>query len=243
MNKKLLLISLMLTSYICQAQFDVLYKRNNTIVSDGQSYTFIEASCGYDDPCNWKFDVTNTSSQDIYMRIIVDNLVNNDGSNFQVCFASVCLNNITLNGAYPSTAALITPGETNSLGNNFWNLNPAGTATAMSWTLRFQAFDAGDNEIGTPISMSYNYQPTLSVEDSQISNLNVYPTKVKNELNVTVDENVSAVFYDITGKKVKDVQISSGNQKINISELSAQIYIVQFKNEEGKKTAIKIVKQ
>jgi hypothetical protein len=243
MNKKLLLISLMLTSYMCQAQFDVIYKRTNTAISDGQSYTFIDASCGYDDPCNWKFDVTNTSSEDIYMRVIVDELVNNDGSLFQVCFATVCLNSITLNGAYPSTAALITPGETNNLGNNLWNLYPSGTTTPMSWTFRFQAFDAADNEIGTPVSMSYNYEPNLSVEDSEISNLKVFPTQVKNELNVSVDENISAVFYDITGKKVKDVQVLSGDHKINISDLSAQIYMVQFKNEEGLKTVIKIVKE
>jgi hypothetical protein len=243
MNKKILIISLMLTSFICQAQFDVIYKRNNSVVSDGQSYTFSDASCDYNDPCNWQFEVTNTSSQDIYMRVIVDNLVNNDGSNFQVCFASVCLSNITLNGAYPSTAALIPPGGTNSAGNGFWNLNPAGTDTVMSWTLRLQAFDAADNEIGTPINVVYNYQSLLSLEDSEIKNLKVFPTVVKDDFNVSVDENISAIFYDISGQKVKEVEVLAGDQQINISDLSAQIYFVHFRNDKGLKTLKKIIKK
>jgi len=243
MNKKLLLISIMLTSYICQAQFDVIYKRNNSIVTDGQSYSFTDSACGYEDPCNWKFEVTNTSTQDIYMKIIVDNLVNTDGTDFQLCFALVCLNNVSLNGAYPSTAALIAPGETNSLGNNLWNLNPAGTTTPMSWTFRFQAYDASDNEIGTPISMTYDYQPVLSIEDAEVLNLEVFPTVVKNELNISIDENVSAVFYDITGKKVKAVEVLSGDQRLDISDLSSQIYFVNFRNEEGLESTFKIVKE
>ncbi|WP_179351529.1 T9SS type A sorting domain-containing protein [Winogradskyella vidalii] len=243
MTKKLLCLSLILTSFICQAQFDVIYKRNNSIVTDGQTYTFTDAQCEYTDPCNWTFKVTNTSTEDIYMKVIVDELVNNDGSNFQVCFASVCLYNISLGSAYPSTAALITPGATNDQGNSLWNLNDPDTTTNMSWTLRFQAYDAADNEIGTPISVTYNYQPTLSIEDSEISNLKVFPTEVKDELNVSVDENISAVFYDITGKKVKEVQVLSGNQKIMTSDLSSQIYFVHFKNEAGLKTVVKIAKK
>jgi len=243
MHKKLLIISLLLTSFLCHAQFDVIYKRNNSIVTDGQSFNFTDSSCGYNDPCNWKFEVTNTSSEDIYMRIVVDNLVNTDGTNFQLCFALVCLNNISLDGAYPSTAALITPGATNSTGNNLWNLNPADTSTPMSYTLRFQAYDAEDNEIGTPISMIYNYQPVLGIDDVEISNLKVYPTVVKNELNVSVEENVSVEFYDLLGKKVKDVKLKSGDQKINISDLSAQLYFVKIRNENNIKTTLKILKK
>lgn len=243
MNKKLLLITLILVSYICNAQFDVIAQSDNTIVTDGQSFNFTEASCGYTDPCNWKFAVVNTSTQDINVRIIVDNMVNNNGSDFQVCFAAVCLNSITLNGAYPSVAAVIPNRGRSDVGNNFWNLFPAGTTSDMSWTFRFQAFDASDNEVGTPISMTYNYQGTLSEDTSEIPSLNVFSTQLTEELKVSVDENITATFYDLSGRKVKESNIRSGVQSINVSDLSSQMYLVKFSNELGQNNTIKVIKK
>tara|TARA_R110002111_G_scaffold18_3_gene188 strand:+ start:53964 stop:54497 length:534 start_codon:yes stop_codon:yes gene_type:complete len=177
------------------------------------------------------------------MRIFVDNLVGTDGSNFQLCFAGVCLNNIALNSGYPSTAAMIAPGTTNSAGNNFWNQNAIDTSTAMSWTFRFQAFDVNGNTLGTPLNVTYNYTPALSIDDSQLSTLEVYPTSVKNELSVNSTEDLTVDFFDLLGRNVKQANIVSGGDKINISDLSAQPYIVRFTNEEGESITKKIVKQ
>jgi Secretion system C-terminal sorting domain len=243
MKRTLLFISLFLASFASHAQFEVIDKSDESLVTDGQSITFTEAGCDYADPCNWKFKVTNTSSEAIYMRIFVDNLVGNDGSNFQLCFAGVCLNNVALNGGYPSTAAMIAPGATNSAGNNFWNQNDSAITTAMSWTFRFQAFDASGFTIGTPLSVNYNYTPALSIDDSQLSTLEVYPTSVKNELSVNSTEDLTVDFFDLLGRNVKQANIVSGGDKINISDLSAQPYIVRFTNEEGESTTKKIVKQ
>ncbi|WP_438962434.1 T9SS type A sorting domain-containing protein [Nonlabens sp.] len=243
MKKKLLLIALILTSYFSQAQFDVIFKRTNTAITDGQTFDFTESGCGYNDPCNWQFEVTNTSNQDINVRIVVDQMVNNNGSDLQLCFASVCLNSISLNTAYPSQAAVIPVGTTNSVGNYFWNKYPAGTVSPMSWTFRFQAYDANDNEIGTPISMNYNYLGTLSMENSEIPSLNVYPTIVSDELNVSVDENVTATFYDLTGRIVKQVTSITNDQRIDVSNLTSQIYLVHFLNDQNQKTVVKIIKQ
>ena len=243
MKKKLLFMGLILASFVSYAQFEVRDQSDESLVSEGQSFTFSEAGCAYADPCNWKFKVTNTSSEAIYMRIFVDNLVGTDGSNFQLCFAGVCLNNVALNSGYPSTAAMIAPGATNSAGNNFWNLNDSATATSMSWTFRFQAFDSSGFTIGTPLTMTYNYSPPLSVEESQLSKIKVYPTNVVNELNVTSTEDLTANIYDLLGRNVKQVSINSGGDTINISDLSAQPYIIRFTNEEGDTITKKIVKQ
>jgi hypothetical protein len=91
--------------------------------------------------------------------------------------------------------------------------------------------------------MTYNYQPSLNTEISEISSLNVFPTKVQNELNITVDENVSATFYDLAGRVVKEIDVLPGNQKTDVSDLSPQIYVVRFKNSQGLKSIVKIVKE
>ncbi|MBU2922900.1 T9SS type A sorting domain-containing protein [Winogradskyella psychrotolerans] len=243
MKKTLLFLGLVLAAFSANAQFEVRDKSDDSIVTDGQTISFSEAGCGYSDPCNWKFKVTNTSTENIYMRIFVDNLVGTDGSLFQLCFAGVCLNNVTLYSGYPNTAAMIAPGATNSAGNNFWNQNPPTTTTPMSWTLRFQAFNASGMEIGTPLSVIYNFDPSLSINESSLATLDVYPTNTKNELNVNSNENLTADFYDLLGKNIKQVNIVSGDNTIDISDLSAQPYIIRFTNEEGNSIIKKIVKQ
>ncbi|WP_179005050.1 T9SS type A sorting domain-containing protein [Winogradskyella forsetii] len=216
---------------------------DESLVTDGQTIAFSEAGCGYADPCNWKFKVTNTTTQDIYVRIFVDDLVGTDGSDFQLCFAGVCLNDVALNSGYPSTPYLIAPGGTNSAGNNLWNLNPSTTTTPMSWTFRFQAFDSSGFTVGTPLIVTYSFDPTLSVGESQLSDIKVYPTTVVNELNVSANEDLTANFYDLLGRSVKQATILSGDDTIDISDLSAQPYIIRFTNEEGESITKKIVKQ
>ena len=242
MKKKLLFLSLLLTSFFSYAQFEVRDKSDDSIVTEGQTIAFSEAGCGYSDPCNWKFKVTNTSTEAIYMRIFVDNLTNTDGSNFQLCFAGVCLNNVALNSGYPNTAAMIAPGATNSAGNNFWNQNPSTTSTAMDWTFRFQAFDAGGVEIGTPLSVTYNFDPNLSIDDTEFSSVEVFPSQVKDELTVSANQKLTAEFFNILGKRVKTVSLTEGESKINVSELASQLYIIRLTNDEGKRITKKIVK-
>ncbi|MGB0980819.1 MAG: T9SS type A sorting domain-containing protein [Winogradskyella sp.] len=243
MKRKLLLLTFLLTAYLSNAQFEVFDKSDNSQITEGQVFTFSEAGCSYPGDCNFKFKVTNTSAQDIYMRIFVDGLTGTNGDNFQLCFAGVCLNNIALNNGYPNTAALITAGSTNSAGNNFWNQNTPGNTTPMSWTFRFQAFDAGGTEIGTPLTMTYNYNPALSIDDAELVNVNVYPTSVKNKLNVISNDDLTADFYNILGKRVKQVSVKNGDSTIDISDLTAQIYVVRFTNNEGKQVLKKIVKE
>ncbi|WP_458628916.1 T9SS type A sorting domain-containing protein [Winogradskyella sp. PC D3.3] len=243
MKKTLLFLGLVLAAFSANAQFEVRDKSDDSIVTDGQTISFSEAGCGYSDPCNWKFKVTNTSTENIYMRIFVDNLVGTDGSFFQLCFAGQCYNNVALYGGYPNAAAMIAPGATNSPGNNFWNLNDPTTTTPMSWSLRFQAFNASGTAIGTPLNVTYNFDPSLSINESSLATLNVYPTNTKNELNVNSNENLTANFYNLLGKNVKQANIVSGDNTIDISDLSAQPYIIRFTNEEGESITKKIVKQ
>ncbi len=241
MKKILSLISTLLLAFTSYAQFEVKDKSDNSIVTDGQTLFFSEAGCNYSDPCNWKFSVTNTSTDPIYMRIFVDNMTNTDGSNFQLCFAGVCLNSVTLGSGYPNTPAMIAPGATNSSGNNFWNQNAPTTNTIMSWTFRFQAYNAEGNAIGTPLSITYKFDPELSIEDKEFSSLKVFPTQVKNELNISSNQKLTADFFNVLGKKVKKASINSGESKINISELSPQLYIIRFRNEDGKTITKRII--
>ena len=240
MKRKLLILTFIMASFVSFAQFEVRESSNDNLISEGQTFNFTEAGCSYSEPCNFKFKVTNTSSDDIYMRIFVDDLTNTDGSDFQLCFAGVCLNSVTLGSGYPNNAAMIAPGVTNSAGNNFWNQNLAGSP-AMSLTFRFQAFDALGTEIGTPLTMTYNYDENLSVEEVQLTKVEIFPTVANNELTVSSSEALTATFYDLLGKRVKQVAIEPGKVVVDVSDLASQAYIIQFVNAKGNLITKKIV--
>ena len=242
MKKQLLFAVFFLTAFLSSyAQFEVRDYNTNALITDGQELAFSDSGCGYSDPCNWKFKVTNTSASPIYMRIFVDGMENTDGSNFQLCFAGVCLNSVSLGSGYPTNAAMIAAGATNGIGNNMWNLNPAGTTTEMSWTFRFQALDASNNPIGTPISMTYRYSPSLSIEESSLDKVDIYPTVTNDVLNIKTQENLTVTIYNLLGRKVKEFSINSGLTTVDISKLSSQPYLVRFSNKENQYIVKKII--
>lgn len=244
MKKNLLFLTFILASFIASAQFEVRDKSDDSLITNGQEIAFANAGCASTDPCNWKFKITNTSTNDIYMKIYVDNLEGTDGSDFQLCFAGVCLNDVSLGNGYPSSAALIPPGGTNSAGNNMWNQNDPATNTPMSWTFRFQAFDGGGTPIGTPLIITYRFDPNLSIEETETSEVQIYPTTVKNQLNVKSSEDLNVAFYNILGQKVKSAKVMSGTDMIDVSDIAAsQVYIVRFTNEQGESTTKKIIKK
>ena len=60
---------------------------------------------------------------------------------------------------------------------------------------------------------------------------------------MNVNEPISMVVYNVQGKVVKQAQFETGRQTVNVSDLSSQIYIVQFKNQKGGVQTSKIVVQ
>ncbi len=56
-----------------------------------------------------------------------------------------------------------------------------------------------------------------------------------------VNEPVSMLVYDLRGRVVKQGRFETGRQEVNMSDLSAQAYIVQFKNENGATQTTKII--
>lgn len=240
---QLILLVFILTTSITNAQIEVKEYNTTNVIANNQVLSFANAGCGYSDPCNWKFSVTNTSSENIYVKIFVDQLVNTDGSNFQLCFAGVCLNSVSLGTGYPSNAVMIAPGASNGVGNSMWNLNPASTSTPMSWVFRFQAFNSLNSPIGTPMTMTYSFDPSLSLADSEQLNVEVYTSQDSKELNIVSQEQLFIEFYNILGQKVKYSETTASNNTIDVSELKSQPYIMRISNNQGKKIIKKILIQ
>lgn len=85
-----------------------------------------------------------------------------------------------------------------------------------------------------------------------IQSLNVYPNPIKNKgyLNFSVDQTslVKIEFYDLSGKKVKEmkeISLNKGNHRIefNASELNIGIYLCKVKTEQWEKVKRILVKR
>ena len=81
-----------------------------------------------------------------------------------------------------------------------------------------------------------------SAENIILQNLNIYPNPTDSYLNINGDletlMNASAQIFDISGKKVQDVNLnfSSNNATIDVSSLRTGTYILTLSKGEAKKS-------
>ena len=145
------------------AQFTVEDHDGNPIVDgDLVSYgvtTYPEASLD--------FFVNNTSAtDDINMKIEFVSALNADGSQMELCFG-LCYTGIIIGQVYPpgNEVITITPGGQTLAGNHMYNADPGDGTHIIEYVFRFYQVDGSGNEIGTPMSMTYRYDPALGVND------------------------------------------------------------------------------
>jgi hypothetical protein len=120
------------------------------------------------------------------------------------------------------------------------NADPGNGTDVLDYVFRFYQIDMSGNEIGESLSVTYRYDPLLSVNDNNL-NVNIFATSISDELNVTVDEELNLTIYNLQGKIVKSQRLNIGQQSINVSDLSSQMYIAHFDNGRGLSQTTKIV--
>ena len=64
-----------------------------------------------------KFSLQNNSTEDLDFKIRCTSLVNNNGSNFQLCIGGECISSVAVNGIYPSLQNRVNAGA-NTIGFN-----------------------------------------------------------------------------------------------------------------------------
>jgi len=83
----------------------------------------------------------------------------------------------------------------------------------------------------------------LSNEDFKTTELKIYPNPLKgNYLNIESSKDLNVEIFDILGKQVLKISVSSNTKKINVGTLNKGIYIVRLISEDGQVTR-KLIKQ
>lgn len=240
MKKVLLFLGLLAVS-ATQAQMSVT-KSDGTPVTEGQVFSF--NSLDYED-AYFGFLVHNNSSQTITARIECVNVINGTGAGMELCFGDVCLASVSPGHAYPSSAVAIAPGGTNSQFDHFLNTTP-NNGGITDYIFKFYMEDAMGDPVGNSVTVTYRYDPnglSTTAFNANATTAMVKSSIVENNLEIRASKNVQMELFDVNGKSVNRQNLSAGDHSIDVSRLSAGIYILSFNTESNQKSSVKIVKK
>ncbi len=238
MKKHLLLLAVILVAFVSNAQY-VVKDHNGVEITNGMVREF--GTYGVPDG-SLEYYVTNETSNEIYMRIEFVSAVEADGTGFELCFGQ-CYVDLTIGQTVPIAPNYVTipANATTGEGNHFANTLQGNGSTVQDWNFKFYQTDIDGNDIGNNLNFTYRYNPLLGTEDFNKLDVVVSSTVILNEMTVKTVEELNMVVYNLQGKIVKSQQLSIGQQTVDMSGLSSQMYIVNFNNNEGASKTVKIV--
>jgi hypothetical protein len=217
-------------------------KLNGTPINNGDIITFNTAV----DPGSYLgYKIYNSSPDDINVKVRIVSIVNAPGSNLQLCIGPICVNNLIVGNVYPSNLPVVIPanGENGNF-DHFLNTYSNGS-TIIDYVLKFFQVDDAGVEIGNSITFTYRYNPNLGTTSFNQENLGamVKSTIVGSQLDLNVTKNGIIRMYDLNGKLVQSSNLSVGEQSIDTSNLVSGSYILNYTNDEGQTSSMKIIKK
>tara|TARA_B110000046_G_scaffold63275_1_gene70756 strand:- start:742 stop:1458 length:717 start_codon:yes stop_codon:yes gene_type:complete len=238
MKKVLLLLAVFFAAITVNAQYVVEDQFGNEII-DGMVVEFSDYGVSN---ASLEYYITNNNSNEIYMRIEFVDAINATGAGFELCF-SQCYIDLVVGQTVPAAPEFVTiaSGGTTPEGNHFAN-TIEGT-DVKDYVFRFYETDSEGNDIGNSLSFTYRYNPILGINDVNELDISVASTVILNNMQVNTVEELTMEIYSLQGKLVNSQKINIGQQLINMSNLSSQMYIVKFSNDEGASKTIKVVKR
>ncbi len=225
-------------------------KLDGTPILNGDILTF--TSLGDPDtaspaePAYLGLKIYNSSASNINVKMKLISMSNADGNNLQFCIDPICVGTITVGNSYPSTGNSVIPANgQNGNFDHFVNNNPGNGTANVEYVMKFYMVNSFGAEIGSSITFTYRYSPNLSVLTNTLENagINVKSTLVKSQVEFDANSNGKAELYDINGRMVSAINYNTGYNYVDVSNLRASVYIINFTNEEGKKAALKIIKK
>lgn len=241
--KKILLSILVICSSLSQAQMLVSNKVTGVPITNGQVYSFNSTTYAL---AELPFRITNTSTSPINVKVRCEAITNTDGTGMELCIGPICLSDVAVGDSYPSTAVVIPGSGTNGNFEHFYNSNPGdGVNYPMDYTFKFYQLSATGAEIGNSVTVTYRFNPNLNTQVNQLESIGVAlkSNTVESQLDLQLGNNVQMELFDLNGRKVLSQNLDSGTQSIDVSNLQAAVYILNFTDEKGKKANAKIIKK
>ena len=242
--KKIILSFLIITGFSAIAQISVTKKSDGSPIIDGQIITYTVAT---DPQSSLGFNVHNNTAAPVLTRILFVSATNYNGTNFQLCYGTECIDNITVGQSYPNPSFEIPANGQNGNYDHFLNTNTGnGTSYPMDFVFKIYTVNTSGVEYGTPVTFTYRYDPTMATTTfSELNDMGVTisNTLIENSLELTTTKSITVDLFDVNGKKVYSDNLNMGIQNLDLSSLSSSIYFLNITTEDNLKKSIKIIKK
>lgn len=243
--KKIILFAGLLLAGITQAQIVTVTGDGQTI-TEGQTITVTGVS---EQEADLKLVVTNLTNETINVKLRMNTITNNsNGDQVQFCFGGLCFFNVTQGSSVPPAVSgwPIAAGGNNGNGDHFWNFGPSDVAgSPITYNMSFIRVAEDGTVLDTLLTFNYVYQPAMATTDfASLKSLGIVlnNTIVANNLDLTASQPATLNLHSVTGQHIKTVAIAEGTQSVDVSGLSAAIYIATFTNSDNQSSSIRIVK-
>ena len=106
----------------------------------------------------------------------------------------------------------------------------------------YLVFKGNTETLGNINWLMFNEDSILSIDDKNFQPILMYPNPTFNVLNIKNGIGTQLEIYNINGKSILKIKVSSNEQAINLKHFVKGIYLVKMQN-EGKVTIKKIIKK
>lgn len=249
--KKISVILLCLFSAMSFAQM-TMKKLDGTPINNGDVFTFNvlgDVSGMLDpDPAYFGYKIYNSSNSNISVKMKCMSITGGaTGTNLQFCIDPICIGTISVGNSYPADMSSTIPANgSNGNFDHFINFDGGTGGAVVDYVLKFYMVGSFGEEVGTPITITYRYNPTFSTAGFSSLNtagIKVVSSLVKSQIEFNASANGTAQLFDLNGRQISNVTFAAGNNNIDVSNLSAAVYILNISTQEGKKGSLKIIKQ
>jgi hypothetical protein len=246
--KKIIIVIACLYSALSFSQM-TMKKLDGTPIVNGDVLTYSvlgdPSTASSSDPAYLGLKIYNSSASNINVKMRLISMTNADGNNLQFCIDPICVGTLTVGNAYPASGNSVIPANgQNGNFDHFINNNPGNGTGNVEYVMKFYMVNSFGAEVGNSITFTYRYS-TLGVLTNTLVNagINVKSTLVSSQVEFDATSNGNAELYDLNGRMITSLSYTSGYNYVDVSNLNAAVYILNFTNEEGKKAALKIIKK
>jgi len=248
--KKIVFLLACLTSSLAFSQM-TMKKLDGTPINNGDVFTYSvignASEVTSSDPAYLGFKIYNSSASNISVKMKVMSMTNATGSNLQFCIDPICVGTLTVGNSYPSSSPSVIPANgQNGNFDHFVNGYAGNGTSPVEYVLKFYMVNGFNAEIGTPITITYKYDPNLSTtafNGLKSNGITLKSTLVDAQIEFDATTSGKAEIYDVNGKLVTNAVYTAGSNSIDVANLSASAYILSFTTEEGKKASLRIIKK
>ena len=85
-------------------------------------------------------------------------------------------------------------------------------------------------------------QDMVGVSENEATMVNLYPNPARVQVSFELANDAQVSVFDMTGRKVSEMNATAGNAQLNVSELESGVYFVNFRYANGSTAVSKFVK-